>query len=44
MYNIDILLLKNNGYSLDEIKNILQYDFEYIEYIFNNDSMEIIEY
>ena len=44
MYNIDILLLKNDGYSLDEIINILQYDSEYIEYIFNNDSIEIIEY
>ena len=40
-YNIDILLLKNDGYSLHEIINILQYDSEYIEYIFNNDN-EII--
>ena len=44
MYNIDILLLKNDGYSLDEVINILQHDSEYIEYIFNNDSIEIIEY
>ena len=44
MYNIDILLLKNDGYSLDEIINILQNDSEYIVYIFNNDSIEIIEY
>ena len=43
-YNIDILLLKNHGYSLHEIINILQYDKSYIEYIFNNDSIEIIEY
>ncbi len=43
-YNIDVLLLKNDGYSLHEIINILQYDSEYIEYIFNNDSIEIIEY
>ena len=43
-YNIDILLLKNDGYSLHEIINILQYDSKYIEYIFNNDSIEIIEY
>jgi hypothetical protein len=41
-YNIDILLLKNDGYSIDEIINILPYDKSYIEHIFNNDSMEII--
>ena len=44
MYNIDILLLKNDGYSLHDIINILQDDSEYIEYIFNNDNIEIIEY
>lgn len=43
-YNIDILLLKNDGYSIDEIINILPYDKSYIEYIFNNDSIEIIDY
>ena len=42
-YNIDILLLKNDGYSLHEIINILQYDSEYIEYIFNNDSIVCVD-
>ena len=43
-YNIDILLLKNDGYSLDGIIEILPYDDEYIAYIYNNDTLEIIEY
>ena len=43
-YNIDILLLKNDGYSLDEIIEILPYDDEYIAYIYNNDTLEMIDY
>ncbi len=43
-YNIDILLLKNDGYSVDEIINILQYEHNIVENIYNNDDLEIIDY
>ena len=43
-YNIDILLLKNDGYSLDEIIEILTpFECNIIENIYNNDTMEIID-
>lgn len=41
-YNIDILLLKNAGLSLNEIIEILPYEHGIIENIYNNDTMEII--
>jgi hypothetical protein len=44
-YNIDILLLKNHGCSFQEISSILQLDDdEYIKNIYDNESLEIIEY
>jgi hypothetical protein len=43
-YNIEILILKNDGYSIDEISNILPYEFNIIENIYNNDDLEIINY
>ena len=44
MYNIEILILKNEGYSVDEICNILPYEYNIIENIYNNDELEIIYY
>jgi len=43
-YNIEILMLKNDGYSIDEICNILSYEYDIIENIYNNDDLEIIKY
>ncbi len=44
MYNIEILMLKNDGYLVDEICNILQYEYNIVEKIYNNDDLEIINY
>ena len=44
MYNIEILMLKNDGYSVDEIYNILQYEYNIVEKIYNNDDLEIMNY
>ena len=43
-YNIEILMLKNDGYSINEISNILSYSYDIIEKIYNNDDLEIINY
>jgi hypothetical protein len=43
-YNIDVLMLKNCGYSLNEIIAMLPYESNIIETIFINDTMEIISY
>ena len=43
-YNIEILLLKNEGLSLNEIIEILPYEYGIIENIYNNDTLEIIDY
>jgi hypothetical protein len=43
-YNIEILILKNDGYSINEISNILSYEYDIIEKIYNNDELEIIEF
>jgi hypothetical protein len=43
-YNIEILMLKNEGYSINEISNILLYEYDIIENIYNNDDLEIISY
>jgi hypothetical protein len=43
-YNIEILMLKNDGYSINEISNILSYEYDIIEKIYNNDELEIIEF
>jgi hypothetical protein len=43
-YNIEILMLKNDGYSINEICNILSYEYDIIENIYNNDDLEIIEF
>jgi hypothetical protein len=43
-YNIEILLLKNDGYSINEISNILSFEYDIIENIYNNDDLEIIEF
>jgi hypothetical protein len=40
-YNIDILLLKSYGLTLNEIVDILKYNYDIIENIYNNDTMEI---
>jgi DNA-binding CsgD family transcriptional regulator len=41
-YNIDILLLKLDGYSINEISNILNLDIDVIKYIYDNDNFEIV--
>ena len=43
-YNIEILLLKNEGLSLNEIIEILPYEYNIVENIYNNDTLEIIDY
>ena len=43
-YNIEILMLKNECYSINEISNILFYEYDIIENIYNNDDLEIISY
>jgi len=43
-YNIEILMLKNDGYSINEISNILSYEYDIIEKIYNKDDLEIIEF
>ena len=43
-YNIEILMLKNEGYSINEISNILLYEYDIIENIYNNDDLETISY
>ena len=43
-YNIEVLLLKNAGYSLNEIIEILEYEEITIKNIFNNDDIEILYY
>ena len=37
-------MLKNDNYSIDEICNILQYEYNIVEKIYNNDDLEIINY
>jgi hypothetical protein len=43
-YNIEILILKNDGYTINEISNILSYEYDIIENVYNNDDLEIINY
>lgn len=42
-YTIDILMLKNAGYTLAEIIEILQYDCKVITFIYNNDTLVITD-
>ncbi len=37
-------MLKNDGYSINEISNILSYEYDIIEKIYNNYELEIIEF
>ena len=43
-YYIEVLLLKNEGLSLNEIIEILPYEYNIVKNIYNNDTLEIIDY